>query len=397
MQNRGNIRAIMSKPTLTTSTARRQFLKFLAASPYVAALGGIAAYLRQSAFAQSSPAADDLISDPSQALDVMDFEEVAHRKVLRGHWAYMTSGVDDDATVRANHEGYQHVELRPRRLRDASKLDMHVDLFGTTYNSPIYLCPTGGDRAFHPEGEVAVARAAKARGTLQVLSTDTSMPVEDVIQALGRPVWQQFYSPSQWDAAAKIMQRVQTAGVTVLALTVDRTAGRNSETFMRLRGRDLSSCGGCHNGGAGPSNSDRPMYNGIDMKGVQGQNAAMDWAWVDRIRQAWKGKFLIKGIDGREDAKLCVEHGIDGIMVSNHGGARSKRCVRPSKRCPKWRRRLTGAFRFSSMAACGAAPMYLRRWRWAPRPWALGGRCCGDWGRLARRALTAWSRYCRAS
>ena len=131
---------------------------------------------------------------------------------------------------------------------------MRVDLFGTTYNSPVYLCPTGGDRSFHPEGEVAVARAAKARGTLQVLSTDTSMPVEDVIQALGRPVWQQFYSPSQWEAAAKIMERVQAAGVTVLALTVDRTAGRNSETFMRLRGRDLSSCGGCHNGGAGPNN-----------------------------------------------------------------------------------------------------------------------------------------------
>jgi isopentenyl diphosphate isomerase/L-lactate dehydrogenase-like FMN-dependent dehydrogenase len=104
----------------------------------------------------------------------------------------MASGVDDDGTIQANREGYRHVQLRPRRLRDASKLDMRVDLFGTTYSSPIYLCPTGGDRSFHPEGEVAVARAAKARGTMQCLSTDTSMPVEDVIQALGRPVWQQL-------------------------------------------------------------------------------------------------------------------------------------------------------------------------------------------------------------
>ena len=329
MQNRGNIRAIMNKPTPAISTARRQFLKFLAASPYVAALGGVAAYLRQSAFAQSTPAADDLITDPSQALDVMDFQEVAHRKVLRGHWAYMASGVDDDGTIQANRDGYKHVQLRPRRLRDATKLDTRVELFGTVYNSPIYLCPTGGDRSFHPEGEVAVARAAKARGTMQVLSTDTSMPVEDVIQALGRPVWQQLYSPNTWDACAKIMQRVEKAGVTVLALTVDRTAGRNSETFTRLRGRDLSSCGGCHNGGAGPAMSDRPMYDGIDMKGVAGQNAAMDWAWVDRIRQAWKGKFVIKGIDTREDARLCVDHGIDGIMVSNHGG-RSIETLRPT-------------------------------------------------------------------
>src|ERR1700675_60098 len=112
--NRLGIQSATIMRNLTaTDTARRQFLKFMAASPYVAALGGVAAYLRQSAFAQSNPAADDLISDPAQALDVMDFQEVAHRKVLRGHWAYMTSGVDDDATVRANHEGYQHVELRP--------------------------------------------------------------------------------------------------------------------------------------------------------------------------------------------------------------------------------------------------------------------------------------------
>src|SRR5450631_3517124 len=148
----------MRNPTLTTSKARRQFLKFLAASPYVAALGGVAAYMQQSAFAQSSPAAmDDLITDAAQALDVFDFEEVAHRKVLRGHWAYMTSGVDDDSTVKANHDGYQHVELRPRRLRDATKVDMHVDLFGTTYNSPIYLCPTGGETSFNQMGELAVA------------------------------------------------------------------------------------------------------------------------------------------------------------------------------------------------------------------------------------------------
>jgi isopentenyl diphosphate isomerase/L-lactate dehydrogenase-like FMN-dependent dehydrogenase len=125
------------------------------------------------------------------------------------------------------------------------------------------------------------------------------------------------------------MHRVEAAGVTVLALTVDRTAGRNSETFTRLRGRDLSSCGGCHHGGAGPSVSDRPMYDGIDMKGVNGQNPAMDWAWVDRIRQAWKGKFVIKGIDTREDARLCVDHGLDGIMVSNHGG-RSIETLRPT-------------------------------------------------------------------
>ena len=82
--------------------------------------------------------------------------------------------MDDDATLRANREGFKHVQLRPRRLRDATKVDMRTDLFGTMYDSPIFTCPTGGEKCLHPDGELAVARATKARGTMQMLSTSTS-------------------------------------------------------------------------------------------------------------------------------------------------------------------------------------------------------------------------------
>ncbi len=188
--------AIVMRKPMSTSTARREFLKFLAASPYVAALGGLSAFLKQSALAQKTDqkdaAAADVIGTPAAALNVFDFEEAAHRKVRNSHWAYMVSGVDDDATLRANREGYQHVQLRPRRLRDATKVDMRVELFGTVYDSPIFLCPTSAHKAFWPDGEEAVARAAKARGTLQFLSSSTSTGVEDVNKALGRPVWYQF-------------------------------------------------------------------------------------------------------------------------------------------------------------------------------------------------------------
>jgi len=293
---------------------RRAFLRFLAGSPYVAALGGI------EAFAQHAPEMADVITDPKAALDVMDFEEAAHRKVLPGHWAYMASGVDDDLTLRANREGYRHVQLRPRRLRDATKVDMRTELFGTMYNSPIYTCPTGGERSFFTEGELAVGRATKARGTMQVLSTATSTGVEDVNTAHGRPVWYQLYAPNKWEACEQIVKRVEAAGCPVIALTVDNTTGRNSETFLRTRPKDLSQCSACHEGAAGPSTSERKMYQGINMKGVGSQNPAMTWEFVDQLRKAVKGKLFIKGIDGREDAHLCLEHGIDGIMVSNHGG-----------------------------------------------------------------------------
>jgi isopentenyl diphosphate isomerase/L-lactate dehydrogenase-like FMN-dependent dehydrogenase len=304
----------------STFIARREFLRFLAASPYVAAFGGVGAFLRQSAFAQNSQQGVEVITDPAKALNVFDFEEAAHRKVMPGHWAYMASGVDDDATLRANRDGFKHVQLRPRRLRDATKVDMRVDLFGTMYSSPIFLCPTGGEKSFFPDGEVAVARAAKARGTLQFLSMSTSTGVEDVNKALGRPVWYQLYAPGSWDACEKILRRVETAGCTVIALTVDNTTGRNSETYLRTRPKDLRPCAACHEGEPGQDISERPMYDGINMNGVARQNPAMDWAFADRIRKFWKGKFIIKGMDTREDARLCLEHGIDGILVSNHGG-----------------------------------------------------------------------------
>jgi hypothetical protein len=134
------------KPTLRAALARREFLKFITASPYVIACGGAAAYWPHGAFAQSasSAPADTLIGTAAEAIDVFDLEPVAQHKVQAGHWAYMVSGVDADATVRANRAGFEHVQLRPRRLRDATRIDTHVDLFGTLCNcSDLYL-PHGG-------------------------------------------------------------------------------------------------------------------------------------------------------------------------------------------------------------------------------------------------------------
>jgi len=316
---RDTIRDDMKRST-PNSTTRRQLLRFLAASPYVASLGGVAAFLERTPLAQTTERSPDVITSPAEALDVHDLEEAARGKVMPGHWAYMASGVDDDGTLRANCDGYKHIQLRPRRLRDATKVDMRVELFGAAHESPIFLCPTASNKAFFPDGELAVARAAKARGTLYFLSTGTSTAVEEVNKALGRPVWQQLYAPSSWDACEKILRRVEAAGCTVIALTVDNTTGRNSETFLRARPKDVSQCTTCHASAAGPSAQERPMYDGINMTGVRMLNPAMDWAFVDRLRKFWKGKFMIKGIDTREDARLCVEHGVDAILVSNHGG-----------------------------------------------------------------------------
>ena len=292
---------------------RREFLRFLAGSPCAAALAGL------KAFAWQTAEVPYVISDPKDALNVFEFEEAARHKVAPAHWAYMISGVDDDATLRANREGFKHVQLRPRRLEDATKVDMHVELFGRTYDSPIFVCPAGGQRSYHAEGELAVARAAKARNSMMILSTATSTGVEDVGRALGRPPWYQLYAPTSWDACEKLLRRVEAAGCPVVALTVDNTTGRNSETFKRLRRQITTQCTNCH-GPEGPTAKERKMYDGIDLTGVATQNPSMTWNFVDKLKKATSMKLIIKGLDTHEDARLALEHGVDGILVSNHGG-----------------------------------------------------------------------------
>jgi len=315
-------------PEQSNEKLRRHFLKFLATSPAVAAFGGVAAFLqeecfaeevRQSAFVEITRDRLAVIEDPKDALTVFDFEETARQKVQAGHWAYMSSGTDDDATLYANRAAYRQVQLRPRRLRDATKVDMRTELFGERYASPIFTCPTGGERSFHTDGEVAVARATKARGTMQMLSTSTSIAVETVNDAHGQPVWYQLYAPREWEACVQLLKRVQASGVSVIALTVDNTTGRFEETFLRTRPKDLKQCEACHVGGIEVRH--QPMFDGIDRKGSRtNRNPTLDWSYVDRIRDFWKGKFIIKGIETHEDAKLSLEHGLDGILVSNHGG-----------------------------------------------------------------------------
>jgi isopentenyl diphosphate isomerase/L-lactate dehydrogenase-like FMN-dependent dehydrogenase len=261
-----------------------------------------------------------VLADPKQAFSVMDFEEAARRKVTPVHWAYIASGVDDDVTLRANREGFQQVQLRPRRLRDTTKVDMRTELFGSVYNSPIFTCPASGEKFLDPDGELAVARATRVRGAMQLLSTNTSTAVEDVNSAHGRPVWYQLFAPTLWTACERLVRRVEAAGCPVIALTVDTNTGRNSETYLRTLPKDLRECLTCHVAGLGPTVHGRKMYDGIDMTGVGLQNPAMTWEFVGRLRKATSLKLVIKGIDTREDARLAVEHGVDGILVSNHGG-----------------------------------------------------------------------------
>jgi isopentenyl diphosphate isomerase/L-lactate dehydrogenase-like FMN-dependent dehydrogenase len=247
----------------------------------------------------------------------MDFEPAARKALRPAHWGFLYTGVDDDATLKANLAGFQHYQLKPRRLVDISKTDLRTELFGTVWNTPIFLCPVGGQRTFHPEGEVAVARAAKAKATLQILANVASFSVEDVARALGRPPWYQLYMPSRWDETERMIHRAEAAGCTVLVWTIDMFGGRNTETQERFRRLDnAEECTACHTNARGGGIS-RPMFEGITSPT---NPPAATWSYVDRLKKLTPMKLVLKGIETAEDAKLCREHGVDGIVVSNHGG-----------------------------------------------------------------------------
>src|SRR2546426_3780721 len=148
--------------------SRRRFLKFMSGSPLLA-WPGFAALAAEDPIRWAPMRAEDLITSPKDALNVFDFEPVARKNIPPAHFGYMASGIDDEVTLRANREGFHKFQLRPRRLNDVSRVDMSVELFGTKWDTPIIIAPTGGNRAFHDEGELAVARAAKAQAHLQML------------------------------------------------------------------------------------------------------------------------------------------------------------------------------------------------------------------------------------
>lgn len=287
---------------------RRQFLRFLAGSPFAGALG-----LSQSG----------LISSPKDAVNVMDFEAVARKVLPPAHFGYMATGVIDDATLRANRNGMDRYFVRARRLVDVEKVDTSVTLFGTRWETPLMIMPVGSQKAFHPEGEMAAARAGNKMKTLQILSTVTNSSVEDVTKAAGRPIWYQLYTTSAWSVTERLVKRAENAGCPVLVFTVDLPAGRSTETEKRMRRTDTRKCEACHDTPQGPGAGflkRKPMFDGIDMKDVPFSAPSLTWSFVDRLKASTKMKLVLKGITTAEDAVLCREHGVDGIIVSNHGG-----------------------------------------------------------------------------
>lgn len=352
-----------------TDASRRQFVRFLAGSPLLAlaypalaadwrAAAGSAGHAShgplpprtlcpecgaEMAFQQGTipampggTALDDhfsgqLVESVGEAINVWDFERVAHANNLPVHWAYLHMGVEDLETRVANREGFLRLQLRPRRLGpDAAKLDTSVTLFGRKWDTPLFLCPVAALEAYHTEGESGAGRAARAKGILQIQSHQSSQSYEQIMEARGEPHWFQLYANADWGITERTIKKVAAAGCPALVWTIDLLGGSNRELNQRALGReryDGPLCQNCHNHQKGYQ---RPMHRGV--AGPAGSRYPFDWDYVKRLKDATPMKVILKGIVTREEAELAVQHGADGVFVSNHGG-RAENSLRSTIEC----------------------------------------------------------------
>jgi len=262
------------------------------------------------------------ITSAAQVLDVMDFEPLARAALPPAHFGYLATGIDDDRTVARNHDAFSHYEIRAHRFADLSPFDTSCVIFGIRWPIPLYLSAVSGMRAFHPEAEVAVARAARTRSTQLMLSTGASTAPEQVAEARGAPLWQQLYPTDDWRVTEAIVRRAETAGSPAIVLTVDGAAEpRVNETLKRAMLADSRECSACHVSNRHDMWLKAPMLAGLDVSRVTRlRPPSVTPEFLDRLRTLVKGRLLIKGIVTGEDASTALEHGADAVVVSNHGG-----------------------------------------------------------------------------
>lgn len=239
----------------------------------------------------------------AQLLDVFAYERVAQAQMEAGPWDYYAGGAGDELTLQENRAAFEHIRLRPRVLVDVSAVDMRTTVLGTPVTMPIVVAPSALQRLAHPEGECATARGVGEAGTLMIASSEASYTLEEIAEAATGPLWQQLYIyRGQRRVAEEMIARAEAAGYLALVVTVDlprwgRWFKRSSEFAMP------------------PGVREKNFPEGMEMI-----PETLTWKDIGWLRERTRLPLVLKGILTAEDARLAVEHGADGIIVSNHGG-----------------------------------------------------------------------------
>ena len=246
----------------------------------------------------------------AEMTSVFDFEPVFHANVPQTVYDYTAHGADSEATIRRNRDAFGWVDVVPRAPVDATTVDTRTTVLGLSLDFPLFVAPTALQVALHPDGEVGMHQAATTTKTPFIISNNSSQPAEKIATSSSGPAWFQFYPRRSLDESRALLDRVQGAGCQAIVVTVDQQA-----TFYE-RTQHLRNLGGRPRTAAAPPAAGAPR----NPYRVSDGRLWYEWRYLDQIRPFITGPMLVKGILTAEDALLCLEHGAQGIIVSNHGG-----------------------------------------------------------------------------
>ncbi|HWZ97449.1 MAG TPA: alpha-hydroxy acid oxidase [Candidatus Dormibacteraeota bacterium] len=249
---------------------------------------------------------------------VSDFEAAAEAKMSYMAREYLQSGAADEITLRRNRSIFESLLLKPRALCDVSHLDTSLNLFGLAMPHPLLLSPTAYTKLFHKDGELAVAEGAAQTKTVYTVSSFSTTSMEKVAARATYPLWFQLYTPPDRAISSDLLKRAEDSGYKAICATID-------VPVLGTRNREMRSAFHMPRGmirenlrkyGKGLTRSAHFSNTGVTATSL---DASLTWNYVDWMRSNTKLPILLKGILSPEDAKLAVEHGAHGIIVSNHG------------------------------------------------------------------------------
>ena len=277
------------------------------------------------------------------AINLEDLRQLARRQLPRIAFDFIDGGADDEHCLLRNRQAFERYRLLPRYLRDVSQRDLSVTLFGRTYASPIGISPTGLAGLFRPDADLMLAAAAREANIPFLLSSAANASIEDVMAVAPEHVWFQMYGTRDELINMDLVERARQVGVRVLVISVDVPVNSNRERnkrngfsrpFRMTPSIVLDALGHpawvlryLRTGGIPMMRNWMPYAREgasaadvADMYGTLTPAPMISWDHIQRIRQAWPGTLVIKGLMHPDDAREAVRHGIDGLVVSNHGG-----------------------------------------------------------------------------
>ncbi len=254
-------------------------------------------------------------------VNLSDYEAIARETLPQMAFDYYASGANDEITLRENDRAYDRIRLKYRVLRDISQRTTATTLLGHDLHMPVIVAPTAFQRMAHPDGEIATVRAAGEAGTLMIVSTLSTTSIEDVTAAAAGPVWFQLYVYKDREATADLVRRAEACGCSALVLTVDAQVWGRRERDVRNRFHLPDGLAIKNLMPAGKEQFPQEAQgSGLAAYVVSLFDQTLSWSDVDWLCGLTSLPVLLKGIVHPDDARLAIDHGAAGVIVSNHGG-----------------------------------------------------------------------------